>query len=175
MDMRRKFKKGFTLIELLVVISIIGLLSSVVLVALNSSRKKARDIRRLSDIRQITLALELFYSTKGHYPGLAIEGVQNSGEFLGDDSGPIEQALSEFISSIPRDPLHDGVVYFYSYDPLHCSDSVIGACDCLGYNAAVLGINKFETSSIQLRKDVCSGGDMNLNNADYNIAFFPAP
>lgn len=35
-------KKGFTLIELLVVISIIGLLSSVVLTSLSSSRARAR-------------------------------------------------------------------------------------------------------------------------------------
>lgn len=35
-------KKGFTLIELLVVIAIIGILSSVVLTSLNSSRAKAR-------------------------------------------------------------------------------------------------------------------------------------
>jgi prepilin-type N-terminal cleavage/methylation domain-containing protein len=36
------YKKGFTLIELLVVISIISLLSSIVLSALNNSREKAR-------------------------------------------------------------------------------------------------------------------------------------
>ena len=55
-------RKGFTLIELLVVISIIGILSSSILVSLGGARAKARDARRQSDIRQITLAMELDYS-----------------------------------------------------------------------------------------------------------------
>lgn len=62
--------KGFTLIELLVVIAIIGLLSSVVLASLNTARERARDARRLSDIRQVQLALDLYASnnSNGYYP-----------------------------------------------------------------------------------------------------------
>ncbi len=52
-------KKGFTLIELLVVIAIIGILSAVVLTSLNSSRQKARDTKKVSDVKQVALAYEL--------------------------------------------------------------------------------------------------------------------
>ena len=61
-------KRGFTLIELLVVIAIIGILSSVVLASLNSARRKSRDARRIADVKQLQLALELSYDTVGTYP-----------------------------------------------------------------------------------------------------------
>jgi len=61
MKMFKNSKKGFTLIELLVVIAIIGILSSVVLASLNSARKKSRDARRVTDVKQIQLALEMYY------------------------------------------------------------------------------------------------------------------
>ena len=61
-------KKGFTLIELLVVIAIIGILSSVVLASLSTARQKSRDAKRISDVGQIQLALELFFDASQSYP-----------------------------------------------------------------------------------------------------------
>ena len=63
-----KKNKGFTLIELLVVIAILGLLATIVAVSLTSARARARDARRVSDIRQIELALELYYAAFQEYP-----------------------------------------------------------------------------------------------------------
>lgn len=60
--------KGFTLVELLVVIAIIGLLSTLAIVALGSARSKARDARRISDVKQIQTALELYFADQGVYP-----------------------------------------------------------------------------------------------------------
>ena len=62
------YKKGFTLIELLVVIAIIGILSTIVVVALGAAKAKSRDARRLSDVRNIALALEQYYSDNTAYP-----------------------------------------------------------------------------------------------------------
>lgn len=82
--------RGFTLIELLVVIAIIGILSSVVLASLTSARVKARDTRRVSDIKQIQIALELYYDAKGFYPA-------SLGALVGSSEGAS-------LPSLPADP-----------------------------------------------------------------------
>ena len=63
-----KKQTGFTLIELLVVIAIIGLLSTLAVVALNNARMKARDARRVADVKQMQTALELYYNDMFLYP-----------------------------------------------------------------------------------------------------------
>ena len=61
-------KPGFTLIELLVVIAIIGLLSTLSILALNTARARARDAKRIADVKQIQTALEMYYNDTGDYP-----------------------------------------------------------------------------------------------------------
>jgi len=62
-------RRGFTLIELLVVISIIGFLSTLAVVALKNSRMKARDARRMAELKQIRTALNLYFdSNPSGYP-----------------------------------------------------------------------------------------------------------
>lgn len=66
--MRNTSNHGFTLIELLVVIAIIGILSSVVLASLNTSREKARVANTLAQIRELQKAAILFFDDTGTFP-----------------------------------------------------------------------------------------------------------
>jgi prepilin-type N-terminal cleavage/methylation domain-containing protein len=65
--------KGFTLIELLVVIAIIGLLSTIIAAPIQNARKKARDSKKIAEIKAVQLALDQFAEANaGQYPyGLA--------------------------------------------------------------------------------------------------------
>jgi len=94
---KQKNKLGFTLIELLVVIAIIGLLATLSVVALNNARERARDSRRISDIRQIQTALELYYNTENSYPTVATAG----------DAHSVLVVLSPYLNPIPKNPTPD--------------------------------------------------------------------
>ena len=71
-------QRGFTLVELLVVSASIGLLSTIGVVSLNQARAKARDAKRLSDVRQLSSILELFYNGQQAYPFSPVAGTQMS-------------------------------------------------------------------------------------------------
>ena len=67
MFLRRK-SAGFTLLEVMVVITIIGLMSSVVIVSLSGARAKARDAARISNVLEIRNALAIYRERFGRYP-----------------------------------------------------------------------------------------------------------
>lgn len=72
--LKNKNISGFTLIELLVTVSIIGILSSVAIVGLSSTRQKAQDTSYLSSIRDLQLSLEAYKSVNGSYPDAGADG-----------------------------------------------------------------------------------------------------
>jgi prepilin-type N-terminal cleavage/methylation domain-containing protein len=156
-------KRGFTLIELLVVIAIIGILSSVVLASLGTARQKARDATRISDMKNIQLALELYYDSLQAYPA-NLEGAplgtdanlssapsptNVEGKLLGAASGvPALAGFPTFIPRIPSDPSGSPADY-YRYIGTTGNAECVAAAGCQGY---VLGAT-LETANNVLGTD----------------------
>ncbi len=92
-------KKGFTLIELLVVMSVIAILAGIVLVSLGGFREKARDSKRIAELRQIQNLLEIYYTATGNYPDAL-------GKLVGSETGA---------DKLPKDPT-SGSDYCYGTD-----------------------------------------------------------
>jgi len=99
-------KKGFTLIELLVVIAIIGLLSTLAVVALGSVREKGRDTKRLADLKQVSTALELYYTENNAYPTEAVAVTLGAGDFVCLNAAGFAATgcADAFMGLVPADP-----------------------------------------------------------------------
>ncbi|HOF79479.1 MAG TPA: prepilin-type N-terminal cleavage/methylation domain-containing protein [bacterium] len=108
-------KRGFTLVELLVVIAIIALLSTLSVVALNSARSKARDARRLNDLRQISTALAMYHNSKGIYPAIPAEYTSSSITGLCLSNIGISSTCGNlvYLNNIPSDPRGNNIDYQY--------------------------------------------------------------
>jgi len=163
---KRGAKNGFTLIELLVVIAIIGLLSSTVLASLNTARAKARDARRISDMKQLQLAIELFFDDFGYYPR---QNADSANGIVGEGAG-IDTMLSGYISAVPNDPSGPGASPFnYYYDGTHTCANVVPD------NRAVLFSRTMENPDLANWTEVCNGpgGEGSPNVNSYMIVFGP--
>lgn len=70
----KKERRGFTLIELLVSISIIAVLMSLILPAVNSAREAARRTECLNNVKNVSLAIINATETKKRFPAAAYWG-----------------------------------------------------------------------------------------------------
>lgn len=113
---KNKHKKGFTLIELLVVVSILGLISSIIMMSIGGVRAKANDAKRKVDLQSINKAIVLFYEDRGYYPN-------PGGNWCSSDQScwnTLQAELSPYIGSLPKDPVNQsssyaGAVYSGNY------------------------------------------------------------
>ena len=63
-----KNNKGFSLIEFLVVISIIGVLTTVLVMNFVGSRERARDAQKIQNLHSLKSALRMYYNDNQGYP-----------------------------------------------------------------------------------------------------------
>ena len=128
MKNKQNHKKGFTLIELLVVVAIMGMLAALAVVALNNARARARDARRISDIKQIQTALELHFLDNNDYPtGGDIHIGSPTAVILSETDGfAATKAGNVYMSVVPLNPapyddgpcIDDTSAYIYSRDDI---------------------------------------------------------
>ena len=122
----RNHQKGFTLIELLVVIAIIGLLSTLAVVSFSGAQTRARDARRVSDIRQLQTAMESYNAQYGTYDISA----GSEGGNLCDNGDPVSTCDNADLDEII--PQLDDIVD--PQDTTVCTDSLTDCNYGFGYN-----------------------------------------
>ncbi len=129
--------KGFTLIELLIVIAIIGILSSVGFFSAAAARAKARDTKRVSDLKQVAKALEMYAADHdGRYPhsddasstdggGTCSGPVVNGGPTVPGQAGCgwcnrwcwLSDTMKNYLDQMPKDPINNNSYRYYYNSP----------------------------------------------------------
>jgi prepilin-type N-terminal cleavage/methylation domain-containing protein len=106
-------KHSFTLIELIIVVIIIGLLSTMAMAAVNVAGVKTRDTKRITDINQITKALELSFAFNNSYPVPPDNATKCLSECT--DSNWCANLVTQ-MPRIPNDPQSTQQCYLYNSD-----------------------------------------------------------
>ena len=114
---------GFTIVELLIVIVVIAILASISVVAYNGIQQRARDSQRLSDLKAIAKAIEMYHIDNDRYPTESGGANGRVGEGAGLDS-----MIAPYMGgTVPSDPISDSTHNYY-YDGSHaCGGSPTSA------------------------------------------------
>ena len=114
--LKDKYLRGFTIIELLIVIAILGVLAVALLITINpaEAQKKARDIKRLNDLKTLQTVIDQYISDGGVVAGAITTnaaGVNTTGLAAGSQActaswlaGLTTATLCTYTRTIPTDP-----------------------------------------------------------------------
>ena len=137
---RSDSRKGFTLIELVIVVSILAILAGVMVPKLAGRSAKARDARRLADIRAITTAIQTYYADTGSFPDFQ-ENESTGGWDVSFDGNFINELTNKgYLPEPAQDPINDEEFHYRYYRYSQGSYSCEGSTPFY-----VIGIKKFET------------------------------
>lgn len=107
--MKIKREEGFTLIELLVVIAILGILATIVVLAINpaEAQRKGRDAQRLSDLATLRKAVDLSIADNKVLPGttaVPFTGASTGSRDASSATNYLGMDVSKYLSVLPIDP-----------------------------------------------------------------------
>lgn len=117
--MKKNKSEGFTILELLVVMAIAAMILSFVMVNISNSKKRARDSRRETDIKQIQNALSIYAVNRKLYP------VCSSEVIIG---GSADTCIGSIL--VAEGAFGGGQA---PSDPLFSTNGVCGAANSYGY------------------------------------------
>lgn len=98
--------KGFTMIELLIVIAVIGILAGMISVTTTGARLKARDTKRIGDMKALVVAQEMYYSDNTRYFTCS----QIAGDCSPHSATNYPSGLGSRMATTPVDPKNTGTV-----------------------------------------------------------------
>lgn len=106
----KKLRKWFTLIEMIIVIVIIGILAAAILPKILWARDRANDVKRIADLRNVAMAVEMYHMDNGEYPRISSNpSWRYRRDFVGSVSD-LKPELEGYISELPKDPQKNSYV-----------------------------------------------------------------
>ena len=102
MRIGRRTQSGFTLIELLIVVAIIGILASMAVVQLRSTKQKAMEAALKENLYVLRNCIDQYFTDKGKYPD-SLESLVDDGYIRKIPEDPFTKSSSSW-QTVPAEP-----------------------------------------------------------------------